>query len=178
MLRVRVKESILKYDLIYYLPGKGILEERKWFIVTLTEKQKKFCDEYLKDCNITKAYKIAYPNVKNDNVAGASGKRLLRNAKIKAYLDAQLEQLHCERIAEVKEIMEYLTSVMRGETRSSVLCMNGKGTQIVIQKPPSEVERLKACELLGKRYGIFTENIQLDADTYITFVDNVPLEDE
>ena len=61
--------------------------------------------------------------------------------------------------------MEYLTSVMRGKSSSHVLAFVGDGYQKVIQKPPDEKEKLKAAELLGKRYGLFTDKVELDADT-------------
>ena len=51
----------------------------------MTDKQKRFCDEYLIDCNATRAYKVAYPNVKKDEVAKANGSRLLTNANVKTY---------------------------------------------------------------------------------------------
>ena len=40
--------------------------------------------------------------------------------------------------------------------------------QETIEKRPDEKERLKAAELLGKRYGLYTEKVDLDADTSIT----------
>ncbi len=60
--------------------------------------------------------------------------------------------------------MEYLTSVMRGESQSSVLCLIGDGMQEAIEKCPDEKERLKAAELLGKRYGLYTDKVDIDAD--------------
>ena len=48
----------------------------------MTKKQKIFADEYLIDLNATRAYKVAYPRVKNDDIAAANASRLLRNAKV------------------------------------------------------------------------------------------------
>ena len=59
---------------------------------------------------------------------------------------------------------DYLTSVMRGESQSSVLCLIGDGMQETIEKRPDEKERLKAAELLGKRYGLYTDKVDIDAD--------------
>lgn len=61
--------------------------------VKLTKNQQIFCDEYLIDRNATRAYLVAYPNVKKESVAAACGSRLLTNAKIKAYLDSRLEEI-------------------------------------------------------------------------------------
>lgn len=126
----------------------------------MTEKQKIFADEYLKDLNATRAYKVAYPNVKKDSVASQAGSRMLRNVKVKTYIDERLQELHNERTADAQEIMEYLTAVMRGESASEELVVRGvgKGSQKIerVKKLPSEKDKLKAAELLGKRFGMFS----------------------
>lgn len=60
-------------------------------IVKLTPKQKIFCDEYLVDLNATRAYKAAYKNIKKDETAAVNGNRLLRNAKVKEYIDKRMK---------------------------------------------------------------------------------------
>lgn len=140
----------------------------------MTEKQKIFCDEYLKDLNATRAYKAAYPKVKKDEVARANSSRLLTNANIKNYIDTQLEALHNERTADVQEVMEYLTSVLRGESTGEEIVTefmgDGMSEARAITKHPSEKDRLKAAELLGKRFGMFTEkqDVTVDAQLEIT----------
>lgn len=142
----------------------------------MTEKQKRFCEEYLIDLNGTRAYKAAYPNVKSDDVAAACSYKLLRNAQIKSYLDEQLEKLHNERTADASEVMEYLTSVLRGESSSEVVVVVGVGDGCsepqAVTKKPDEKERLKAAELLGKRYGMFTDKIDTNAPVTIVIKDD------
>lgn len=58
----------------------------------LTEKQKIFVDEYLIDLNATRAYKAAYPKVKNDSTAAAAGARLLRNVKVQNYIEKRIQE--------------------------------------------------------------------------------------
>lgn len=134
----------------------------------MTDKQKKFCNEYLIDCNATRAYKTAYPRIKNDNVAKSAGNRLLTNVDIKTYIDEQLEKISSEKVADATEVMEYLTSVMRGESTSEIVvvegCGDGCSSARNIDKAPDEKERLKAAELIGKRYGIFTEKVEAAVD--------------
>ena len=96
--------------------------------------------------------------------AGNMANRLMKNDDIKRRIDDLLAELSSEKVADAQEVMEYLSSVLRGESRSSVLCLAGEGTQCVIEKPPDERERLKAAELLGKRYGLYTDRIQRDVD--------------
>lgn len=142
----------------------------------MTEKQKRFCDEYLIDLNGTRAYKAAYSSVKSDKTAGVNAARLLGNASVRAYLDERLEKLHTDRTADAAEVMEYLTSVLRGESKASVLAVVGVGDGCsearLLSKPPDEKERLKAAELLGKRFGMFTEKIDTNAPVTIVIKDD------
>lgn len=128
----------------------------------MTEKQKRFADEYIVCLNATQAAESAGYSKKT---AGSIGQENLKKPEIKSYIDAELARLKAENVADAQEVMEYLTAVMRGESRSSVLCMAGEGTQTIIKKKPDEKERLKAAELLGKRYGLYTDKIDMDADT-------------
>lgn len=137
----------------------------------MTDKQRKFCDEYLIDTNATRAYKAAYPHVKSEDAARACASRLLTNANIKAYIDEQLEKISSEKIADAKEVMEYLTSVLRGESLSEVVVVENIGDYMSearrMDKAPDEKERLKAAELLGKRYGLFKDNVALEVEPVV-----------
>lgn len=130
----------------------------------MTEKQRMFVDEYLIDLNGTRAYKAVYKNIKSDQAAASRASKLLSQDDIKEYKDKRLKELESERTADIQEVMEYLTSVMRGKAQSSVLSMCGDGCQEVIEKPPDEKERLKAAELLGKRFGMWNDKVQLESD--------------
>lgn len=132
----------------------------------MTDKQRKFCDEYLIDCNATRAYRKAYPNVKKDSSAAVCAAKLLRIAKVQEYINKQLEKISSEKIADAKEVMEYLTTVLRGESQSEIVVIEGTGDGCSdarkMNKAPDEKERLKAAELLGKRYGLFTDKVEVD----------------
>ncbi len=129
----------------------------------MTDKQRRFADEYIIDCNATRAYKAAYPHVKNDATASAAGTRMLGNVNVKSYIEAKLEELSSKKIADAQEVMEYLTAVMRGDSTASVVVVEGQGDGCsaakVLDKPPDEKERLKAAELLGKRFSLFKDGI-------------------
>ena len=140
----------------------------------MTEKQKIFADEYIICLNATRAYKKAYPNVKKDEVARANGSRLLTKANVKAYIDEQLEKLQSERVADQQEVMEYLTAVMRGEKTEPLLVLDGEGKQKVVDAVPPVQSRTKAAELLGKRYRLFTDKVELDATVeQVVFEDDI-----
>lgn len=134
----------------------------------MTEKQKRFCDEYLIDCNATRAYKTVYQNVKSDEVARKAGSRLLTNVDVKNYIAEQMEKIHNEKTADAQEVIEYLTSVHRGESTAQEIVVEGTGDGCsearTMEKAPSEKEKLKAAELLGKRYALFTDKVETDVD--------------
>lgn len=139
----------------------------------MTDKQRIFADEYLKDLNGTRAYKVAYPNVKKNSSAATAAGRLLRNVEIKSYIDEQLEQMHNERTADAKEILEYLTAVMRGEETETVATAKGLYDGVEV----SAKDRLKAAELLGKRHALFTDKQQIEVTEMPVFVDDIGDED-
>lgn len=131
----------------------------------MTEKQKLFADEYLIDLNATRAYLSAYPNVKNKEVARRAGSRLLTFVDVQAYINERLDEIHSEKTADAQEVIEYLTSVLRGESLSDEIVVEGTGEGCseakIVRKAPNENNKLKAAELLGKRYGLFTDKQQL-----------------
>lgn len=59
----------------------------------MTNTQRMFCDEYLKDFNATRAYKAAYKSCKTDGTANVNGSKLLRNTKVKEYIDQRKKEL-------------------------------------------------------------------------------------
>jgi phage terminase small subunit len=58
----------------------------------ITEKQKRFADEWLVDLNGTRAYKAAYPSVKKDETARVNASRLLTNANVKTYIQERQKE--------------------------------------------------------------------------------------
>ena len=124
----------------------------------MTSKQKRFADEYLIDCNATQAaIRAGY----SEKTANEQGTRLLANVSIRAYIDAALEKMHNEKTADAQEVLEYLTSVMRGQHTEQILQLCGDGYQKIVNIEVAAKERLKAAELIGKRFGIFKDGIDL-----------------
>lgn len=131
----------------------------------LTAKQQRFCDEYLIDLNATQAAIRAGYSKKTANRIGAEN---LTKPVIRAYIDKRMSEKEAELIADQDEVLKYLTSVLRGESQSTEVVVEGQGDGYsearTIQKEPSEKDRLKAAELLGKRYGIYTDKVEADVD--------------
>ena len=134
----------------------------------LTDKQIIFANEYLVDLNATRAYKKAYPNVKKDSAARANASKLLTKANVKKYIDEQLKKIEDESIADATEVMKYLTAVMRNEITEEVVVVEGEGdgcsSARIVKKELSAKDRIKAAELLGKRYRLFVDKVEQKVD--------------
>ena len=141
---------------------------------TLTPRQQKFCDEYLISGNATEAaIKAGYSR----KTAKQTGSENLSKPDLRAYIDEQLAKIHSAKIADAEEVMKYLTSVMRGEHTEQVLKLVGEGVQTVTDIDVSAKERLKAAELIGKRYGLFTEKVGLEGAVPVIITGDDQLED-
>ena len=131
----------------------------------LTAKQKIFCDEYIISLNATQAaIKAGYSKKTARKIAAEN----LTKPVIQSYISERMKQKESSLIATQDEVLQYLTSVLRGESKTTdtVLVGIGDGYQKVqeVEKKPSEKDRLKAAELLGKRYGLYTDKISADVD--------------
>lgn len=140
----------------------------------MTPRQQKFCDEYLISSNATEAaIKAGYSR----KTAKQTGSENLSKPDLRAYIDEQLAKIHSAKIADAEEVMKYLTSVMRGEHTEQVLKLVGEGVQTVTDIDVSAKERLKAAELIGKRYGLFTEKVGLEGAVPVIITGDDQLED-
>lgn len=140
----------------------------------LTEKQKRFCEEYLIDCNAKQAaIRAGY----SPKTAYSIGNENLNKPELKAYIDTRLEEIHSAKTADAREVIEYLSSVMRGEQKEQTLRLVGDGYQQIDDIAVSAKDRIKAAELLGKRYSLFTDKVQVDAAP-VTIIDNIPEESD
>lgn len=139
----------------------------------MTDKQKRFCDEYLIDLNATQAaIRAGY----SEKTARALASENLTKPYIKNYIDERMAEKEKTLIASQDEVLRYLTSVLRGESQSTELVIEGIGDGCsearTMKKEPSEKDRLKAAELLGKRYGLYTDKVELEV-TPVVIKDDV-----
>ena len=139
----------------------------------LTEKQRRFADEYIRLGEITQAAINAGYSTKT---AYAIGNENLSKPIIKSYIDKRLEELRKESIAEQDEILQFLTSVLRGKESEKIPLGLGMGEQKLISKDLDGKDRIKAAELLGKRYAMWTDKQQVEDITPV-FVEDVPKDD-
>lgn len=137
----------------------------------LTDKQKIFASEYLKDFNATRAYKKVYKKVKKDETAKAAGSRLLTNVNVKKYINEKIKSIEDANIADAKEVMQYLTKGMRMKLDEEVVVTENVGDYMsearIIRKQISIKDANKCAELLGKRYKLFIDKVEQKIDANV-----------
>ena len=141
----------------------------------LNEKQKAFCDFYIESLNATESYRKAYDC--GYNTARTNGARLLTNANIKKYIDDIMQSKDESRIASQDEILQILTDIARGITEEEVVSFTPMGGELRTTKKPSIKDRMKASELLGKRYRLFVDKVEADVTQQVIFEGEDLLED-
>ena len=136
----------------------------------LNPKQILFCEEYIKTLNATKSYMEIYKCTKQS--AERQGSRLLKKVEIKKYIEERLQKVNKQKIADADEILEFLTSTLRGEIKDQL------GFETSVK------DRIKAGELLAKRYRLFEETKEKEGNEErkppkieIEIVDNSNLEE-
>lgn len=117
-------------------------------MLKLTIKQKKFADEYIRLGNSTQAAINAGYSKKTARQIGADN---LSKAYIREYINEKMDALDKKKTMQIKEIMENLTSIARGEIKEERLDKDGG----IVETRPLFADRLKAMDMLGKRYGMW-----------------------
>ena len=144
----------------------------------MTERQKRFVDAYIKTGNASEAARLAGYSKKNVNVDGA---KLLANPSISREIEKRLKELESERTADLKETLEYLTSVMRGEKTEIVVVVVGTGKGFSksekVEVPTSTRDRLKAAEHLLKVHGAFKNEVQVTTAVPVVISGSDEIED-
>ena len=121
----------------------------------------KFVHEYMKTDNMTQsAIKAGY----SPKTAYSQASRLLKNNRVQDYIVAIRERLDSDKIADIQEVMEYLTSVMRGEKKDQ------------FDLDPALSERTKAASELAKRLDVRARNLNIDCA--VNIIDDIPEEVE
>lgn len=134
----------------------------------LTHKQRLFADEYIKSGNaMQSAIKAGY----SEKYAKSSSAKMLENVGIKSYIDAKMAEIESHKIADAKEVLQYLTRVLRGEETEEIPDSVDGGT---IKRPPLIKDRTAAAREIMKRYPLDDpmvaaqlKKLQAEADTAI-----------
>ncbi len=145
----------------------------------LTLKQEKFCQLFAATGNATQSFIDAGYSVKSQNAAGVQAYRLVnKNDNVKKRLRELAEKAETEAIANIREMQETLTKIIREELDEELLMTEGQGegySRIVSKRKQAALkDRLKAIELLGKMKGAFVDNVNVTGNVPVTFVEDVP----
>ena len=160
----------------------------------MTAKQKRFCEEYLIDLNATQAaIKAGY----SQKTAGVIGNENLNKPYIREYIEKRMAEKEEALIAKQDEVLRYLTAVMRREMSENIVVTlateetkyvqdeDGKMRKQTVKKETPKIVEIpaqlkdanKAAELLGKRYGLFTDKIDVDGPVPVVLTGGEELED-
>lgn len=146
----------------------------------MTEKQKIFADEYLIDLNATRAYKVAYPKVKNDEVARAAASRMLTNVKVAAYISERMQERQKRTEITQDRVIEELAAIAFAKATDFVQIVRGNviltDTSELSEKQIKAIagikegkngielklnDKEKALELLGRHLGMFKDKLEV-----------------
>lgn len=136
----------------------------------INPKQQEFADYFIELGNAEEAaLRAGY----SKSYARGQSYKLLANVGIKTYIDNRMEELKSERVADQQEILESLTKVLRGEEKGTALVGVGMGEQEVQNIKPTLAEKIKAAELLGRRFGMWTDKVKHEGAVPIVIEDDV-----
>ena len=125
-----------------------------------------FCLHYAKTGNASEAYRKAGYTTKNERSIYSNCNRLLKNDDIRARLSELAEEMASEKIADIREIHEYLTSVIRGETTEDVVITEGCGDGVseakIVKVATANRDRIKAATELAKMKGAYDNKLQVE----------------
>ena len=145
--------------------------------MALSMKQEKFCLEYAKSGNQRQAYLLAGYNVKSDETADANASRLLRNAKVQARLAELYEEAKNASIADIVEMQQTLTRIIRQQMTEEVIVVESVGDYMSearkMDKNPSIKDIINAINTLGKMQGAFVDNVNLNGNVGVVIVDDI-----
>ena len=146
----------------------------------MTEKQKIFADEYLTDLNATRAYRVAYPSVKKDEVAAVNGSKLLRNTKVQEYISERMQERQQRTEVTQDMVIKELAAIGFAKATDYVEIVNGtvrvKNTVNLSDKQIRAIagikdgkfgvelklnDKEKALELLGRHLGMWNDKLDI-----------------
>lgn len=159
--------------------------------MALTPKQKIFVDEYLVDLNATRAYKVAYSRVKNEETAAAAGARLLRNVKVVEYVQKRMDERAQRTEITQDRVLQELAKLgffdirklfddsgkpldITGLDDETAACIAGLEVMDVYEGAGEDKEfsgyvkkyklsdKLKALELIGRHLGMFKDKMDIE----------------
>lgn len=139
-------------------------KEMMYLSIKLTPKQKKFADEYIISGNATEAaIKAGY----SKSSARSIGNENLTKPDIKSYIEERIKKLDEQKIAKQEEVLAFFTATMRAEIKEPMAVSNSMGGEDIKMVIPSAATRKSAADSLAKVYGMFTQKLEIEAETVV-----------
>jgi phage terminase small subunit len=141
----------------------------------LTDKHRRFADEYLIDMDAIRAYIKVY-NCK-ESTAKVNAYRLLDNASISAYVKEKQD-----------EVSEKLNLTHEWVLEKLKTCVDKSMQEVEVEKWDYEEKQMvgtgeyiydskgatKALELIGKHLGMFKDKLELSGETGVRIINDIP----
>lgn len=126
------KKKRNEYNIVNVMRPNGKYYRKVTEDTPLTPGEQKFLTEYIRSCDVTKARKVS-------RIRKSTAAEILCRPNVQAEIQRIMDELRKESVAAAEEVMEYFTSVMRGEVKD----------QFGLDAPLSE--RTRAAQELAKR---------------------------
>lgn len=110
----------------------------------------------------------------SEKTSAQTASRLMKDNSIITAIKEREKELHEQNTARANEVVEFLTAVMRGETVDNIPLFIGDGEQELTESVPSAKDRLRAAEMLGKYYALFTDKTHIEGDGIVQIIDDIP----
>lgn len=132
----------------------------------LSAEQEKFCVEFAKSGNMAQAYVNAGYKAKTQNSITTCASQLLKKPNIKKRLEELTAETKNNDIADIREMQEALTKIIRQELEEQVLMTEGRldgETEVVTKTKKSSIKDIiSAINTLGKMQGAFIDKVAID----------------
>lgn len=161
-----------------------IFTERQ--VLQMTARQQRFADEYLIDMNAEQAaIRAGY----SEKYARGNAHKLVANSFIQEYIQKRMAEKDSELIASQDEVLQTLTAIMRREKKEVIVashkvrksyfdeegrkCVNEEEVPVMVEIDTKISDVNKAAELLGKRYGLFSDKVNVESTQKVVIVDDL-----
>lgn len=162
----------------------------------MTNKQKRFCEEYLIDLNgaaaairsgysAKSARQIGNENLAKPDIRARIDKALAEQSKRTGVTaDRVVRELACVAFANLQDVIDFNSAMIKsGAARDDTAAISSVKVKTIptadgegVEREIKMADKLKALELLGRRLGLFTDNVNLSGEAAVTIVDDVPHE--
>lgn len=139
---------------------------------------KKVADDFIITGNKTESYLKFYKPRKNQALNYKYAWKFFEQKDVKKYIEEQMQKLDDELIAKQREVLRFLTAVMRGEVRDETLYFTGDGIQNIVEIRVPTSERIKAANLLSKRFSVYENREKLINEKLAAEIEKVKAETE